>query len=460
MRPAEHLGQPVVAASAEERRLLRRQLRAHELEGRSRVVVEPPHQGGLDHPREPGVLQPVLHAVEVRAARIAQPVDDLRRLARDRTAGVVLAVQDPERVVLESIPVLVAQTLPVGTEEGNQFLPVGRPADLVTDRVQLELDPGEVQPPQVRVADGDHLDIRRGVFRAEHLDAELPMLAVAALLRARVSIHPCQVVGLERRGLLLHLREVGAHHRRGPLRAKGERATLAIVEGVHLLGHDVAGLAGRPSEELGGLEHRRLHVPVAVEARERGRPIVERSHPAPPRRKQIQRAPRWSKIHQPRIHRRGSIRTGPPGTGSTLALARRSFARRAPEAPRRRRRSVEEPLEAPPHGFGRGVREVRPTDRPREDEVADEHRGIGHERAVTRRVSRRVLHPDREPRERESLAAHQSTKILDGRQRVVEAWVPGIDVLERDGVALVDDRPARRHRQDHLQRRRGRCGHG
>ena len=65
-------------------------------------------------------------------------------------------------------------------------------------------------------------------------------------------------------GQLVHaVLEVGAAHRRGALGAQRERLAAAVVEGVHLLLHDVGGLPHAAREQLGGLERRRLDPRVA-----------------------------------------------------------------------------------------------------------------------------------------------------------------------------------------------------
>ena len=68
------------------------------------------------------------------------------------------------------------------TEERDQLLPVRGTTDLVADRVQLQLDPRQPETAKERVTHRDHLRVGAGILRAEHLDAELPVLPVAALL--------------------------------------------------------------------------------------------------------------------------------------------------------------------------------------------------------------------------------------------------------------------------------------
>ena len=89
-RSAQRLGQPVVAAAAEQRRLLRggalRERVADELERGARVVVEAAHERRRDDRLQPGLLQPGEHLREVFAARLAEAVDD-RAAPRRRPPG-------------------------------------------------------------------------------------------------------------------------------------------------------------------------------------------------------------------------------------------------------------------------------------------------------------------------------------------------------------------------------------
>ena len=57
--------------------------------------------------------------------------------------------------------------------------------------------------------------------------------------------------------------DVGAADRRGALGPQRQRAAAAVVEAVHLLLHDVGGLADAAGEQLGGLEVGRLDAVVA-----------------------------------------------------------------------------------------------------------------------------------------------------------------------------------------------------
>ena len=218
----------------------------------------------------------------MRPARLAQPVRDLRRVGRHRAARLVLAVQDAQRVVLDAISVLVPETVPVGLEVRDQLRAVRRPAHLVAQAVELDPVAGQPEAPQEPVAHHDHLDVGRRVGRAHDLDAELPMLAIPARLGPPVPVHPREVVGLEGRGKVVPVVQVKLN---------------VVLERVHLLAHDVAGLPGRPAEQLRVLERRRLHVAVAVRAGQGRGAVVQRADPASLGRQEVHGPPGRREVH-------------------------------------------------------------------------------------------------------------------------------------------------------------------
>ena len=82
--------------------------------------------------------------------------------------------------------------------------------------------------------------------------------------------------------------------------------------------------------------------------------------------------------------------------------------------------------------FGKSERPIEPA-KTRSPAIT---RRVGHEAAVARRVSGRVLHPDRETRERQDVAVDHVPQVLHRLQRIVEARAPGVEVVERHGVGL------------------------
>ena len=94
---------------------------------------------------------------------------------------------------------------------------------------------------------GDHLDVDGRVVGAEHLDAELVVLAIAPGLGTLVAKGRRHVPRLPRRGGAVL--DEGAHDRRGPFRAQRVDPVTAVAEDVHLLLGDVALLADAAVED-------------------------------------------------------------------------------------------------------------------------------------------------------------------------------------------------------------------
>ena len=119
------------------------------------------------------------------------------------------------------------------------------------------------------VVELDDLRVDGGIGRADRLDRELPVLAEAPALRCRVPVHGRDRVELDRLRLAVQaVLQVRAGDRRGALGPQRQGTAAAILEGVHLLVHDVRPLARGAQEDRGVLEARRLDRPVAVERAE------------------------------------------------------------------------------------------------------------------------------------------------------------------------------------------------
>jgi hypothetical protein len=88
----------------------------------------------------------------------------------------------PKRIAVPPLAALLAQLVPVLVDELHQQLDVGRPADGVADRVQLQAQAGHAAAPVPPALQGDHLGIDGGIVRADHLHAELVVLARPAAL--------------------------------------------------------------------------------------------------------------------------------------------------------------------------------------------------------------------------------------------------------------------------------------
>ena len=116
---------------------------------------------------------------------------------------------------------------------------------------------------------GDHLGVDRRIGGADGLGADLVVLAVAPGLRLLVAEHRAVVPELHRLRPLVHaVLDVGAADRRRALGAQRQRSFALVEERVHLLAHDVRGLADAALEEARLLELGRDDVAVAVRREE------------------------------------------------------------------------------------------------------------------------------------------------------------------------------------------------
>ena len=142
-------------------------------------------------------------------------------------------------------------------EIGDQGGPVGVAAFLVAEGVQFQdRVVGDFQRLQDVPAAGDDLGVRQRFGGADEFGADLVKLAVAALLRALVAEHRAGVEDLLRQRLsqpVGHQRPADAGGAFGP---EGDGFAAAVVEGVHLLHHDVGGFAQGAGEDAGVLEDR------------------------------------------------------------------------------------------------------------------------------------------------------------------------------------------------------------
>ena len=126
---ADLLHQSVVPAAPAEGSGLGPQPLQDIFEGGLGVIVQPPHQSGVDPVIDPQQVQGLFHRLEVGAAFIAQEIGDLRRLRGDLPAAFVLAVQHAQGIAIQPGLAIPAQLLPPGRQESHQFFPVnGRQA--------------------------------------------------------------------------------------------------------------------------------------------------------------------------------------------------------------------------------------------------------------------------------------------------------------------------------------------
>ena len=245
---AERGDELVVAAAAEHDVLRRGKRRRGELEGRARVVVEPPHEELVGRPADAQRAEARGHPPEMGAARRAERVRQPGCPLVQRHAARVLAVEHAQRVRRPAVGVLGAELGLVGGEVDRERQAVGGQTGVVAHRVHLELDPAQPERGEEGGPAGDHLDVEVGVGAADRLHAELVVLAVPPGLGPFVAEGRRRVPDFPR-----HRRVVldeGAHDRRCPLRPQREQAVSLVLELVHLFLHDVGADAGAAAEDL------------------------------------------------------------------------------------------------------------------------------------------------------------------------------------------------------------------
>ena len=114
----------------------------------------------------------------------------------------------------------------------------------------------------------DHFHVGLRAGHAEQFHADLVELALAPFLRTFVAEHGAAIEELE--GCLL--RQPAADERArdtgGAFGTQGDAFAALGLEGVHLLRHDIGGIAQGAREHLGEFEHRRGDLAVAVARRD------------------------------------------------------------------------------------------------------------------------------------------------------------------------------------------------
>ncbi len=173
-----------------------------------------------------------------------------------------LVVEDAQRVDLDAGAGGLVEV--EGAQEVLQRGPVDRAALGAAEGVQQQGQPLETQLLVPVPRDGDRLGVDQRVVAADRLQVDLVELPVTPGLGPLVAEGGAD--GPDLRGKLAVVQAVLQHrpqHPGGELRAQGDRTAAPVLEGVHLLGHDVGRLADAARVELGVLEHRQLEVAVA-----------------------------------------------------------------------------------------------------------------------------------------------------------------------------------------------------
>ena len=264
-RPA-HLFHQAVVAPARQHRALGAQGLGGELERRVTVIVQAAHQVRVQAIGDAGGLQPLAQRVEKLPRGAVQAVGQQRRPGDDGAVALVLGIEDAQGIALQPRETVVGKPVAVFGEVLHQYFPVSVAAFAVAQGVQLQ---GDFFAHPQRLQDvgpeGDDFHVGHGLGDAQHLHVDLVELALASLLRALVAEHRSAAEKFERQVLGEAVRQDGADHARRTLRAQGDAVSAAVLERIHLLGHDVGGIAQGTREDLRELEDRRRYLgePVA-----------------------------------------------------------------------------------------------------------------------------------------------------------------------------------------------------
>ena len=171
-----------------------------------------------------------------------------------------LGVEHSQWVRGQHLGEVVAELVDVGLEVVDEPGHVVGPAGVVAHRVQLQANAAEADRGEEPERQVDHLDVEIRVGCADHLDSELMVLAIAALLWTFVAEARRGVEDLPRLGRTVL--DEGTHHRGRAFGAQRQAPPALVGELVHLLGHDVGRLAD-PLKNLDVLERRRDQQAVA-----------------------------------------------------------------------------------------------------------------------------------------------------------------------------------------------------
>ncbi len=181
----------------------------------------------------PSGVEPGLDPLEVGGGPVGEVLGGLGRRPTTACRGRPLRVEDPQRVVVDLLAVLVGDVAQVLPEEGLEHAGVADPVLGLTHGVEQQVDPPQADLGQEVPGQGDDLDVDVGVVDPEDLDAELPVLAVPAGLGALVAERGRDVPDLPGVGRVVL--DVGPHHRGRALGAQGDAPAALVLEVVHLL---------------------------------------------------------------------------------------------------------------------------------------------------------------------------------------------------------------------------------
>ena len=183
-------------------------------------------------------------------ALLAEVVEDDRSVVL-QFIGLLFAVDDAHRVPLEAVRAGLAELVLVGGEVVLQGLLIDGTAVRAADRVDLQFEALDAEESEDLIGQRDDFRVLGRARRAEALDAELVELTEPSGLGFLVPVAGGQVVDLHGARLVEQsVLEERADRAGGALRTKGDGTSALVVEGVHLLLHDVRGVAHGTVEQF------------------------------------------------------------------------------------------------------------------------------------------------------------------------------------------------------------------
>jgi len=193
-------------------------------------------------------------------------IQDLRCSGDDRLATLNLAVQHTQRITVQTAPAILADLTAMRVVIGDEPGDVSRPTDGATRAIELKRQPLKAQPAKEMPGDGHYFHVRCRIAGADTLDVELRVLTVPAGLDPLIAKNRPGAIHPDGLWPSAHpMLNVGAHNARRKLRTQRDIAAALILEGVHLLIHDICALADATDIQPGLLENRNVQALIVVE---------------------------------------------------------------------------------------------------------------------------------------------------------------------------------------------------
>jgi hypothetical protein len=193
--------------------------------------------------------------MEMGPAVFVDEIKDGRSAEHKGLASFHLAVKDPEGIGFSPSPAIRAQGRLFVEKVGSQFVPETGPALRASQRIDLKGKTAQTDRLDEVHAKDDDFRIRLGTRVSEDLRIDLVELPEAALLGPFVPEHgPDGKELLNGVVFIKTVLDVGPDQGSRGFRPEAHALSLAVREGIHLLGHNIGFFADAPAEELRQLE--------------------------------------------------------------------------------------------------------------------------------------------------------------------------------------------------------------